>query len=97
MLASLYGRCMRLIVMSVIRAKEEGAIALDIEDFRSVFDIKLKNYNPLNPFEFTGWSDGAKTFEKSGETNPADVLFDDRQPETTAKKKGRKTAVKGGK
>ena len=92
-----YGRCMRLIVMSVIRAKEEGATALDIEDFRSVFDITLKSFNPLNPFEFTGWSDGSNADEESGETNSADVLFDDRQPETPAKKKGRKTAVKGGK
>jgi hypothetical protein len=89
-----YGRCMRLIVMSVIHAREEGVPALDIEDFRSVFDIAFKSFNPVNPFEFSGWGNGANSVEEAGETNSADLLFDDGHPEIPAKKKSRKKAVK---
>jgi hypothetical protein len=90
-----YGRCMRLIAVSIIYAKEEGATALDIEDFRSVFDITLKSFNPVNPFEFSDWGDGANSVEKANETNSADLLFDDGQAEIPAKKKSRKRAAKG--
>lgn len=91
-----YGRCMRLIVMSVIHAREDGATSLDIEDFRSVFDITFKSFNPLNPFEFSGWGDGMGTVERGGDTNSADLLFDHGQPEIQNKKKSQKRASKVG-
>lgn len=87
-----YGRCMRLIAMSVLHAKEEGANELDINDFRSVFDLTLKPFNPINPFEFSGWVTGVNAAKDAVETNSSDILFDETQPEVPLKKKGlRKT------
>ncbi|WP_172600840.1 ATP-binding protein [Cereibacter sphaeroides] len=50
-----YGRSMRLITTSIVLALEEGAPALDIEDFRRVFDIELLYFNPENPFLPSDW------------------------------------------
>ncbi|WP_096785920.1 TniB family NTP-binding protein [Rhodobacter sp. CZR27] len=51
-----YGRSMRLISTSIVLALEEGASALDIEDFRRVFDLDLLYLNPENPFLLSDWA-----------------------------------------
>ncbi|KIN72867.1 ATP-binding protein [Sulfitobacter guttiformis] len=84
-----YGRCMRLIATSVVRAKEDGAVALDIEDFKATFELTFKHYNPVNPFEFPGWVDGT-----SAEADTSEVLFDNSQSDFRAKNKGRRVNKK---
>lgn len=51
-----YGRAMRLISTSIVLALEEGGSAVDVEDFRRVFDLQLLHFNPENPFRLSDWA-----------------------------------------
>jgi predicted AAA+ superfamily ATPase len=59
-----FGRAMRLIATSTIHAKEEGGHQVEPDDYRFVFDLQFKRFNPQNPFG-PDWSGGESAEPKS--------------------------------
>ena len=90
-----FGRCMFLIVNSVIRAIEQGGDAVDIEDFREFFDMKYLHFNPENPFEHSDWSSRALAATTVG-PDASNVFFEGVAAAAPPKKRGhpRKSAGK---
>lgn len=89
-----YGRCMRLIATSVVHAVEEGGDALDIEDFREVFELQFLHYNEENPFVLSDWAARAGA-GKSPEVNSACLYFGDGPSTPLAQKRGRRRKKAG--
>lgn len=88
-----FGRCMRLVSSAIIYAMEDGANAVEIEDFSKTFDLQFLHFNPENPFTSRDWQQKAV----SAPDNPdlSDSLFGDGHVEPAKKKRGRpRKAVK---
>lgn len=89
-----YGRCMRLIATSVVHAVEEGGNALDIEDFREVFELQFLHYNDENPFVLSDWAARAGA-GNSPEVNSANLYFGDGPSTPPARKRVRRRKKAG--
>lgn len=87
-----YGRSMRLISTSIVLALEEGASAVDIEDFRRVFDLNLLYFNPENPFRLSDWaSRSTASFGQPGQVSDTDFGAANKKPQSrTGRKRSKK-------
>lgn len=72
-----YGRCMFLIANAVVRALEEGGDTVDIEDFRRIFDLKYRHFNPENPFVISDWASRASAIILAAPTAETDIRTGD--------------------
>lgn len=83
-----FGRCMFLIVNSVIRAVEQGGDTVDIEDFSEFFDMKYLHFNPENPFKHSDWSSRTHAASTDG-PDGSNVFFEGVSAPAPPKKRGR--------
>src|SRR3990167_5426104 len=83
-----YGRSMRLISTSIVLALEEGASAVDIEDFRRVFDLNLLYFNPENPFRLSDWASRSTAgFGQPGQVSDTDFGAATKKPQSRTRRK----------
>lgn len=87
-----FGRCMRLLTSSIVYALEDGAKAVEAEDFATVFNLQFLHYNPENPFTISNF--GARISSPQDDINDGDILFDDGKVEPVKKKRGRTSRLK---
>lgn len=87
-----YGRSMRLISTSIVLALEEGASAVDVEDFRRIFDLQLLYSNPVNPFSLSDWANrSTAAFSQTGQVNDNDFGAADKKPKRRTTRKRSRT------
>jgi len=86
-----FGRCMRLLTSSIIYALEDGAKAVEMDDFATVFDLQFLHFNSENPFTIRNF--GARVSSAPNNIGDSDVLFDDGNVEPVKKKRRRKPPV----
>ena len=89
-----FGRCMRLVVTSIIFALEEGADAIDVEDLTKVLILQLLHCNSEDPFKMSHWASRANAAR--GNPNAADIFFEAGKVEPAKKKLGCKPCLEGG-
>lgn len=83
-----FGRCMRLLTSSIVHALEDGAKAVETEDFATVFDLQFLHFNSENPFTVRNWA--ARIGAEPNDVGNGDILFEDGNVEPVKKKRGRK-------
>lgn len=83
-----FGRCMRLLTSSLVYALEDGAKAVEVEDFAAVFDLQFLHFNAENPFTIRNWA--ARVGSASNNIDVGNFLFGDGHEEPVKKKRGRK-------
>ncbi|MFU8863977.1 MAG: ATP-binding protein [Rhodobacterales bacterium] len=87
-----FGRCMRLLTTSIVYALEDGAKAVEAEDFATVFNLQFLHFNPENPFMISNYK--ARISPSQDDINDGDILFDDGNVEPVKKKRPGKPRVK---
>lgn len=84
-----FGRCMRLLTSSIIYAFEDGAKAVEAEDFATIFKLQFLQFNSENPFTISNF--GARVSSAHNDSGAGDFLFDEGSVEPVEIKRGRKS------